>query len=275
MAKLEKKISIFGGLIGLGIVALIFLTVHTTNQLKTSAGEFLALVGQGQFEQAIEIAAGNFQEIISVEQLENLLTEVPEFDTENVKWTDHKIQKTEDGTEAVLYGVSQTEEGELTIKLFLKKEEGEWKVMGVFFPEIGWEQTSFLEESANAIPPEGEEIFVLAKKTLDLLTAGIDSGDYTALYKAAAEPVKITSSPGKFKEVFDAFVDVNPEFADASVMQIEVDEKLAVAENGVITITGRFISEDEKYEFEIEYGFTEGEWKMFHASVKEPVAEAL
>ena len=275
MALFEKKLSIFGSMLVVAIVGLVFFSVHTQNQAIGNAEEFLGLIGGGKYQEAYDSASDEFQEIVTVAQIEKLIGQIPEIQVDTVKWNSKEIQSYENGTkDALLLGTVMTADDRIEIKLHMRKiKSGEWKVLGVFFPGMDWSQTDFLENANDVETPSIEERFALAQQMMDLLHESIERDEFTPLYNFMVEPVKATSSPNSFKNTFTHFVETNPSFLSVEeTYRFEVDEDVERGENGVLMMTGRYVSDSLVFHIRMDFEYEKGAWRGLYVRVEQPRA---
>lgn len=272
MAVFEKNLKIFGGGLMVTIIALIFLSVHTQNAAVSSADEFLALLDQGKYTEAREVSSEEFKNIVTVEQLQQLLEETPEIDMADVDWQSKEIKKHESSSEAYLYGTAMTPGGEeFAVELYLEKlhEEDEWKVLGIFFPDMSWDDTSFLEDSTQVPTPDAAAREQMALGTMNLIFEGVKTDNFTVFYESMAEPVKITSSPESFLDTFAGFVTDNPQFLDVQEKAtFELDEEVDRATSGILVMQGRYLLNDIKFEITFQYAHEANGWKLLYVYIE-------
>ena len=124
-----------------------------------------------------------------------------------------------------------------------------------------------------ATPPVGQQQAIyLVRSTLMTLNDANRSGNYTVLRDLAAPEFAARNSPA---DLAGAFLDLRRRRIDlfpVALLEPRFDSAPALDPNGRLHLTGVFLTQPLQIRFDLTYGNTQGQWKLFGISVATPQA---
>ncbi len=261
--KALKWIAIAAGAAGVLAAGIVVLVFSLTSGAVDAAEAFLALVGQGKYEEAYRSAAPQFRSSQDLGAFRATMQRYGLDKYDSASWSSREItngRATLEGT------VRTTGGGRVPTSVILVKSDGTWLVYGMRFRAAGV-GTSEDSPGAAALDPAGMKRLAL-RSLLDFNEA-VRRADFTAFHAGLARPMREKYTPAQLLDVFKSFVEQKIDLAPIAAMEPVFESREArPSASGELALKGRFPTRPSEVQFDLAYIMEGGEWRLIGINVR-------
>jgi hypothetical protein len=251
------------GCVGCGAVAAVAGVIVTiivvaafglTSGAVAAADQFLALLGDGKFNEAYVSTAAAFQSEQTEEEFVDVVHRLGLGDFASASWSSRSVNN----DLATLEGTVRTKAGgsnKLTVKLI--KQGDSWKILSLSGPATGAVAVS----TGNEVPSDEELRRLVAQSLMDFNEA-ILAEDFSSFHEGISELWKNQITVEQLAGVFQPFVENEIDISPIKDMSPEFNQPPAMNEDGFLVVSGYYPTQPSSVFFELNYCYEHPEWKL-------------
>lgn len=248
----------------IGIVAVFVLAVGviffiSRDMVKTGDKFFLALK-ENNISQAYSYLSEDFRSGTNDNEFRDFIARNSISSFKESSWSKRSIS----GGRGVLNGsISTNSGGVIPLKLSFVKGEKGWEIYSIEKPSSGFQE----ETATHSIPsgPQQIEMIRMASKEFAIAVKNKSMADF---YKIFSSMFKQQFTVEKMDEIYKPFYGLGIDLLVLEEYAPVFDKKPTIDEDGVLTISGYFPTQPNKFFFDQTYIYEGLGWKLIGYSVK-------
>lgn len=223
------------------------------------ADDFLALVGQGQFEQAYQEAAAGLRNAESLESFTEGMKKMGLDGYTSSNWSGFQVEN----NRAVIEGTVTTKTGSIPLKVTLVNENDKWRVLRIDATTGG---TSQRRDRPN-LPGDAELRRLVQDTTRDFVQA-VREESFVEFYEKISDLWKAQTNAGELEKTFKDFFPLKDRIPDWESVEPVFDTPPRLDENNALKLKGYFAARNGKLEFDLSYIYEHPKWKLSGVTMK-------
>lgn len=251
----------------IGIVVVIALAVgaafYFTSGIADTATAFFKAVKQKDMPKAQSYLSQEFKATTSEAALAAFLANSGLSNVKDTSWSERKVG----GGRGELIGDVTTETGgKVPLKLYFVKEQDNWKIYAIRKETSGVQ--SGVQSAAQppapktlGIPGQPEQIALVKQSIRDFATS-TQQKNMVHFRGTVSRVWQSQFTLEQFNQSFANFLQSNNDFTILNNFEPIIDGEPILADNGVLSIKGRYPTQPSQFHFELKYIQEDGAWKL-------------
>lgn len=244
---------LFGAVVG-GIVLIFALT----RDVVKSGDDFVNRLGAGDFAGAYALTSAQFQNKTTPEQFAEFAKEEKLDQAKSVFWNSRSFEN----QRGELIGTVTTRDGrQIPIAIELVKEGEKWLIAVIRDNGAGIQPARVEGAPGKQAPPQ-PELERLVLETLESFNNALQLKSFQAFHHNASKPLREQLSAGQLQQKFQQFIDRKIDISYIGDSKVIIETPPVIDEDGVLSVVGRYPTKPTQVEFDLDYLYEEGQWRV-------------
>ena len=226
--------------------------------MTKAADQFFSLIQQQKTGEAYQRTAQAFRSSTTLDQFKSFVEQAGLSQYKSSSWNSRSIENDQGTLEG---SITSTSGETLPLKIYLVKENNEWKILRLEQPQAG------IQESDTSSIPTDEENLGLVHNTIVDFVKAVGARDFNQFYGNISELWKAQTTPEDLKKLFTEFIDKNIDLTFVGMTKPVLNKKPVLDENGILILEGSYPAKEHMLNFKLKYIYEHPAWKLMGIEV--------